>query len=93
MISRIEFLVLKSKVDKIIMENEYFSDVFIALLIKIFKRKIMIYGPTYPSYYTIGYQYTMMFIPMVAVSGAIGIYILIKSQMHKPSFIFTGFEQ
>jgi len=41
---------------------------------------------TYPSYYTIGYQYTMMFIPMVAVSGAIGIYILIKSQMHKPSF-------
>ena len=41
---------------------------------------------TYPSYYTIGYQYTMMFIPMAAVSAVIGMYVLIKSQMHKPSF-------
>ena len=41
---------------------------------------------TYPSYYTIGYQYTMIFIPMVAVSGVVGMYILVKSQMHRPSF-------
>ena len=47
MIKRLLTYILKNKVDKIIMENEYFSDVFIALLIKIFNRKIMIYGPAY----------------------------------------------
>ena len=47
MIKRLLTYVLKNKVDKIIMENEYFSDVLIALLIKIFNRKIMIYGPAY----------------------------------------------
>ena len=47
MIKRLLTYILKNKVDKIIMENEYFSDVLIALLIKIFKSKIMIYGPAY----------------------------------------------
>jgi glycosyltransferase involved in cell wall biosynthesis len=47
MIKHILNYMFKTTVDKIVMENEYFSDVFIALLIKIFKRKIRIYGPAY----------------------------------------------
>jgi len=47
MIKRLLNYIFKTEVDTIIMENEFFSDVFIALLIKIFKGKIKIYGPAY----------------------------------------------
>ncbi len=40
----------------------------------------------YQPYYTIGYQYTMMFIPMVAVSAIIGIYIMLKKSDMHPSY-------
>ncbi len=41
---------------------------------------------TYTSYYSIGYQYTMMLIPMVAVGAVLGIYILARDQIRKPVF-------
>ena len=47
MIKRLLNYMSKTKIDKIIMENDFFSDVCIALLIKIFKRKIRIYGPAW----------------------------------------------
>lgn len=47
MIKHLLIYILKTKIDTIIMENAFFSDVFIAMLIKIFKRKIRIYGPAY----------------------------------------------
>jgi len=47
MIKHLLIYILKTKIDIIITENEYFSDVFIAILIKIFKRKIRICGPAY----------------------------------------------
>ena len=40
----------------------------------------------YASYYTIGYQYTMMFIPMIAVSAIMGFYIMIKKSSAHPSY-------
>ena len=40
----------------------------------------------YQPYYTIGYQYTMMFIPMIAVSAIMGIYIMIKKSDTHPSY-------
>ena len=40
----------------------------------------------YQPYYTIGYQYTMMFIPMIAVSAIMGIYVMIKKSDAHPSY-------
>jgi uncharacterized membrane protein len=40
----------------------------------------------YQPYYTIGYQYTMMFIPMIAVSAIMGIYIMIKKSDRHTSY-------
>ena len=40
----------------------------------------------YTAYYTIGYQYTMMFIPMIAVSAIMGIYIMLKKSDAHPSY-------
>ena len=40
----------------------------------------------YQPYYTIGYQYTMMFIPMIAVSIIMGIYIMLKKSGIHPSY-------
>jgi uncharacterized membrane protein len=41
---------------------------------------------TYQEYYTIGYQYTMMFIPMIAVSAIMGIYVMIDKSEKHPSY-------
>ncbi len=35
------------KISTLILENEYFTEVFLALLLKIFNRKLNIYGPAY----------------------------------------------
>ncbi len=40
----------------------------------------------YQPYYTIGYQYTMMFIPMIAVSAIMGIYVMIKKSDKHPGY-------
>lgn len=40
----------------------------------------------YQPYYTIGYQYTMMFIPMIAVSAILGIYVMVKKSETHPSY-------
>ena len=40
----------------------------------------------YTAYYTIGYQYTMMFIPTIAVSAIMGIYIMLKKSDAHPSY-------
>lgn len=40
----------------------------------------------YQPYYTIGYQYTMMFIPMIAVSAIMGIYVMIEKSGEHPNY-------
>ncbi len=47
MIKYLLIYLMKTKIDIIIMENEYLSDVFVALIIKMVHRKIKIYGPAY----------------------------------------------
>jgi uncharacterized membrane protein len=41
---------------------------------------------TYASYYAIGYQYTMMFIPMLAFGSIMGVYILMEKSRVKPHY-------
>ncbi len=40
----------------------------------------------YQPYYTIGYQYTMMFIPMIAVSIVMGLYVMMRNSDTHPSY-------
>ncbi len=47
MIKKLIPYLFNGEINLIIMENEYFTDIFIALLIKVFRRKMRLYGPAY----------------------------------------------